>query len=130
MMTRFAMAPMPPTSAKADMRPKRSIASCVRKRMPWVKVAFDSPAYRVANANGTSPMRSWRRARISSRILNPRGRSASRSRASRSTRKNPVIGSVQPWSLRGNIDLVSAVEARETAVRVAFARPPAVPPAT
>ena len=33
-------------------------------------------------------------------------------------------------SFRGNIDLVRAVDARETAVRVAPARPPAVPPAT
>ena len=44
MMTRFAIAPTPPTRANADMRPKRSMASWVRNRMPWVKVAFDSPA--------------------------------------------------------------------------------------
>ena len=76
-------------TAKSDILPNRSAVSCVRKCTPWRSDAFDSPACRSANSNGTSAMRRFLRARISSRILKPRGVSVSASTTRRSIRKKP-----------------------------------------
>ena len=124
----FATAPRPPITANSDIFPNLSAVSCVRKCRPWRIDAFDSPAWRPAKWNGTSAMRRFLRARISSRILKPRGLREAASTVRRSMRKNPVIGSVTSFSRIGNMARVSAVETFETRTRVRSASPTDVPP--
>ena len=80
--------------------------------------------------NGSSTTRTVFRARISSRILKPWGRSAPTSTEVRRTAKNPVIGSVQFRSRLGNMARVAMVDALETSLRVSPLRPPSLPPGT
>ena len=105
MIARFTIAPRPPMTANSDILPKRSAVSCVTKCSPWRSDAFDSPACRSAKSNGTSATRRFWRARISSRILNPRGLIVAVSIVRRSRMKNPVIGSETSFSRIGNIAL-------------------------
>ena len=81
-------------------------------------VALLLPDWRSPKVNDTSAARSaGLRTRISSRILNPRGRSLSSSTASRRTRKKPLIGSVTSWSRRGKSSRAAVVVARDAMAR-------------
>lgn len=124
----FASAPSAPIPANSDILPKRRRARCTRKVTPCRIDAFDSPSARSWNRIGTSAARRSVRTSSSSRILNPLGRSVERSRRERSTRKNPVIGSLVPCSRRGNIDLVRMVAARDTPNRRVVPSPVESPP--
>src|SRR5438270_207220 len=82
-------------------------------------VTVGSVPIELVHTPGHTPGSPGVRTRISSRILNPVGCSASGSRADRRTRKKPLIGSLTPRSRRGKARRAKAAKLREITSRVA-----------
>ena len=104
--------------------------NCAKKIEPCLSVPLLVPVTRLPNCNGTSATRKGGCvARISSRILNPLGRSSEGVMLARRTRKKPVIGSLTRLSLIGKRYFASRTDPSETACRHRLSKPAVVPPA-